>query len=713
MALLKAIKPIPTIDVRSQGGAPCLHVDGQPQTGLAFWHAPGAQGTEEWQLFARCGVHLFQLDLGLWPESIHAADPSANWNAVLETTLAADPSAGIWIRLALEPPAWWLEQFPDEAQIHYDEQNSDCFQWRVAYASPLWQKQVAERLTRFIRHMEQHWGDRVWCYQLNAGDCGEWAYSWKPVLSGYAPAQIRAWRDWLRGRYTDESALRTAWGDSTVTFATAVPPLAAARCRPVTWPRASHLIDPSGEQRLVDWLHFHGQVQAEALASLAAVSRQTLVAVGRRKLIGAFHGYHIWPYGSAYGPCNTGFSDLDPVLHSPDLDLLCTPLAYIHRNPGGLYSHHDLAASVRLNGKLFFTEDDTFTHRANWTPWRYCCRNATETLQILQRNLAGVLSEGGSQWWMDHDSQRWYCDDQLKAGLTVMRRVADTALQYPRGSCAEVVFVSNERSFRILRQESALIDLLWPKQQTELLRIGAPVDFVRVRDLGLAEASGDSARWKFVVIAGCLWLDDDERALLKRVLMRDGKHLLFLHGQGICNGARLDLQFTSELTGINLQTYPHGGPCRAEMMLAGQHFSWGTDKEIAPILYAEDAQAETLGWLERQYYPALVRRQKANWTTLWSAVPGLPAQLLGQLAEAAGVHRYLVDGSQVLANAGLLAVHAAGAGSRTLCLPEPRHLVDAFTGADLGVVREIALDMQRGETQIWHQQESSNRPPAK
>ena len=677
-----------------------------PHSGLAFWHAPKETGIEEWRLFARAGVHLFQLDLGCWP-SAPDADPSAAWDRVLAPTLEADPEARIWLRVSTEPPRWWLETHPGHTQMHYDQNNGDHFDLRVAYASAAWRTAAAGHLRRLVEHMEERWGDRVWAYNIQAGDCGEWAYSWSPVVSGYAPAQTAAWREWLRERYASAAELRKAWNDPQADFAAAEPPPWSERTRKSTWPPASHLIDPVEERRLVDWLSFHGRAQAEALAHLAAATRQALNERGRRKLISAFHGYHIWPYGSAYGPCNTGFSDLEPVLRSPDIDALCTPLAYIHRNPGGLYSHHDLAATIRLHGKLFYTEDDTFTHRAKWTPWRYCCRNAPETVNILRRNLAGALSEGATQWWMDHDSGDWYLDPELEAGVTAMRKLADVALSYDRTPCAEVAYLTNEASFRILRQEPALIDQLWPKQQTELLRLGAPVDFVRVRDLELAVQNGDVARWKFVVVAGCLWLDPEERELLRRTLLRDGRHVLFLHGQGICDGARLDLAFTSELAGIRLQTYGHGGPCRAETVLEGAHLSWGTDQEVAPILYADDPAAETLGWLERQYYPALVRKRHADWTALWSGVPGLPWNLLGHLAEGAGVHRYLADGSQVMAHAGLLAIHPAGDGPRILRLPQPCQLIDALTGEEHGAVRELALDLRRGETRVWHVTETA------
>ncbi len=686
---------IQEITVNSYRGAPCLHVDGVPHTGLAFWHAPKPSGIPEWQEFARCGVHIFQLGLSCW-----SADPAA-WHQALAATIEADPESRIWLRINATPPQAWLEANPDHVQVHHDENNGDVIRNFVAFASPLWRKAAAEHLERLIDFMETRYGDRVWAYNIQSGDCGEWAYSWSPVVSGYAPAQVAAWRDWLRERYADNASLQAAWGDPLAEFATADPPAWSARTRPATWPPASHLIDPATEHRLVDWLTFHGTVQATALAELAAATRRALDARGRRKLISAFHGYHLWPYGAAYGPCNTGFSDLDPVLNSPDIDALCTPLGYIHRNPGGLYCHHNLAATIRLHGKLFYTEDDTFTHHASWTPWRYCCQNATETLNILRRNLAGVLAEGATQWWMDHNGEDWYVDDETEAGIAAMRRTADSALQYDRSSVAEVVFVTNERSFRILRQAPDLIDQLWPKTQTELLRIGAPVDFVRVRDLAGAEANGDTARWKFVVVAGCLWLDPDERALLRRTLLGGGRHVLFLHAQGICDGMRSDLALASELVGIDLAEYPQGGPCRGEAMLDGRHLSWGTDKEVTPVLYANDEDAEVLGWLERQYCPALVRKPQNGWIAFWSGVPGLPWLLLGHLAAEAGVHRFLGDGSQVMGNTGLLAIHPAGDGEQMLRLPHAECLIDALDGCRRESAEATPLNLRRGETRIW------------
>lgn len=693
---------VPTVDVRNHHGAPCVHVNGQPHPGLAFWHWTDERGRAEWELFARCGVHLHQINLSLWPGEVDADDPIHLWDQAMNLLLSADPEARIWIRLTVDPQEWWLKRHPDEAQVHYDQNNGDAFRWRVAYASRAWIDEASFRLGRFVKHMEDRWGERVWCYHLQAGDCGEWSYAWKPVCSGYALSQVAAWREWLRDRYADEADLQSAWRDEAVRLARAEPPTWKERGRHGHWPPPSHLIDPGTDRRVVDWLHFHGSVQAQALSTLAAAMRQALAFAGRRKLIAAFHGYHFFVYGGAYGPCNAGFSDLDPVLHSPDIDVFCTPLSYIHRSPGGVYNHHNLAASLRLHNKMFYIEDDTFTHRAKRTPWRYCCTNVGETLDILRRNVAGAVADGASQWWMDHDSQGWYRDPELEPGIKSMRSLMEASLSYPRGSSAEVVFVVNEASFRILRQEEALIDLLWPGQQAELMRIGAPVDFVRVRDLALAEASGDAARWKFVVVGGCLWLDTQERELLARVLLGGGRHVLFTHGQGITDGQRLDVQLTSALTGIAIETYPHGGPCRAEALVNDAHLAWGTHKTIVPILYANDPQAETLGWLERQYYPALVRRHHPTWTALWSAVPAVPWQLLGALAGSAGVHRYLADGSQVMANRGFVAVHPVATGLRRLRLPQPQHLVDAFSGIDYGTAEELTLDCRRGSTLAWH-----------
>ena len=47
---------------------------------------------------------------------------------------------------------------------------------------------------------------------------GEWFYqeTWGPALNGYAQGDLRAWRQWLKERYTDDAALRAAWRDPQV-----------------------------------------------------------------------------------------------------------------------------------------------------------------------------------------------------------------------------------------------------------------------------------------------------------------------------------------------------------------------------------------------------------------------------------------------------------------------------------------------------------------
>ena len=88
------------LTVAAHRGAPCLHVDGVPHHGLAFWHFPMERGIGEWQLFARSGVHFFQLDLNCW-----SSDP-ADWEAALAHTLAADPEAKLWLRISTLPLSW-------------------------------------------------------------------------------------------------------------------------------------------------------------------------------------------------------------------------------------------------------------------------------------------------------------------------------------------------------------------------------------------------------------------------------------------------------------------------------------------------------------------------------------------------------------------------------------------------------------------------------
>ena len=84
---------------------------------------------------------------------------------------------------------------------------------------------------------------------------------------------------------------------------------------------------------------------------------------------------------------------------------------------------------------------------------------------------------------------------------------------------------------------------------------------------------------------------------------------------------------------------------------------------------------------------SFVRKQFADWTSIWSGSPGVPAEWLRALAGDAGVHIYSDCGLQIFAAKNWLAAMACFSGEYTISLP--------------GKQDPVYVTMERGETRVW------------
>ncbi|MHB9134732.1 MAG: beta-galactosidase [Armatimonadota bacterium] len=371
--------PTLTSTVQPYHNTPTLFINGQPHTGLMFWHSRIDQAGEDIANFARAGVPLFTGGLGLtgcWLED--GGYDFSRIDATMAKILAANPSAMVLPRVGLEPPKWWHQRYPDETMLHHDIGNGDAFRFFVSFASQRWREDAAQALDAFIRHCETHFGGSIFGYHLCAGDCGEWSYAWKPVMSDFSDPQLAGFRAWLRTKYADDAALATVWADPAVTFDSAE--ISHDRTRPhQVWPRPWCLFDPARERQQIDYLIYHSAVVEDAILHFCQAAKATLRAVEREKVVGVFYLYHPGDIGSTAAFHNSGHHAHARVLASPDIDFICAPESYQERQPGRMYLSQLMPGSVRLHGKLYYNEDDTFTHLAKPTPWRYCCPDAETT----------------------------------------------------------------------------------------------------------------------------------------------------------------------------------------------------------------------------------------------------------------------------------------------------------------------------------------------
>jgi hypothetical protein len=440
----------------------------------------------------------------------------------------------------------------------------------------------------------------------------------------------------------------------------------------------------------------------------AGVTKAALAAAGRVKLCGVFYGYYFWDAGylGAFQYC--GHHAFECVLQSPDVDFVCCPYLYQERFPGGMYNATLPADSVRLNGKLFYSEDDTRTFRAIPEAKSAACPDRETTIGVLRRNLAGVLQSGGSLWWMDISGTGWFEDDELIAEIGRLARLAEEELQADRSPMAEIVVALSEKSGFYDWHDSELTNVQIARQLSELNSLGAPFHTCLASDLEKLFASPAAARIRLVVFMNCSYLAPAEREAIRRLVARDGRTLLWLYAPGLITAAGISVAALEELTGIRAAFDEIPWPCQAVSYLTGERVSYGTEVRVAPWLYCVDPDCTVHGRARGLCggvawdAPVLVEKQMAGWRSFWSSVPGLPASSLREIARRAGAHIYTATGDQVLKTRDLLAVHAATDGRRIISLPGKAPVCDALSGELVAADSDrIEVTMRRGTTLIW------------
>lgn len=675
----------------------------------ARWEPFKPSAAQRLREFAQAGVHLFTFIVDLGWKGPDRYD-YAQLDAIMREVVRADPQALVMPRVYVNGPGWWLQQHPDE-ECQYIGAGKKKRGGRQSFSSALWQREAGEALRQFIQHIQaSDYADHIFAYHVEAGPM-EWFWDWGSLegeyLRDYAPAHEQAFRAWLGQRYDgDLGRLRTAWADPEVDFATAQAPSVAQR----TTGTFFEFFDPAQGRQVPDYLGFHSEVVAEALLHFAhLVKEQT----NREQLFVAFYGYYFFGNECPGGYFDSGHQALAQVLASPDVDGLCAPHNYQERQPGGCCLCQLISSSVRLHGKLFWDEDDTRTALAPAGAGYGRCKTVAESIEVLRRNFAYAMSQGGTLWWMEH-TPGWFSDPQIGSALGQFQQMAAQLLGRDRSTAAEIAVIVNERSGHYLRRSPSLVDPLVADQMLEqVVRIGAPFDTYLASDLA------DMPEYKLYIFLNALYLTPGQRQQIQQRICTAGHAVLWVYAPGFVTEEGLSVEAISELIGMRLRMYPAAVRTRLALSDLSHELTrglppglrFGPHDPIGPVFFCDDPQATILGQLTGQrgmaHYeidggPGLAVKDLGAWRSVWCGVPNLPAPLLRNIARWAGVHIYSDRDDVVYATPSLLAVHARHAGERRVLLPELRQVVDAFSGEVVAEnAKEFRVELGCAQTGLW------------
>ncbi len=689
--------------VRRHNGVPTLFLDGKPVFYSGMWvttpspkhwgHAP-----ESWphphrgdsdtaQRTAATGAHIYAFGVGHeWRGPGEGYDGHFDFSDVkasFQRIINADPEARFHLRINLECQRWWEKAYPNECEV-----TSEGRQPVPSYASTVWRDEAIEFLRRYVAHIREiGMAERVIAYQVMAGETGEWtrfSSSGAAPCGDYSEPMRRHFRWYLREKYGGDAALlRNAWSDANISFETADVPNDAEQLET----KHFHFRDPGREQKTIDYF----LCLADLCSGLVVDYCRSVKEANRgTALAGAFYGYTMTcAYNETFYNQGThapteyshyqrgGHLGFWKVLNSPCVDFVVSPISYGFRGIGGDGPSAFLEESVRLHGKFLIIEDDTRLHD---TPpgTRYGrARNSRESAAILTRNFARAVCRGQGQW------RAPYGIPEFHTLLRRFNRIGEFALLTERSPSAEVAVLIDEESIQYgaVRYPMDLANL---SHQTlmGLARFGAPYDLYHLNDF----ADGNMPSYKLYIFLNAFCLTSARRRRLIREIQKDGRTALWIYAPGYIDGSGFSLDAMHELTGftfdkndfpwpffMHITDFTH--PATRDIP---QDLFWNYAAAIGPIFSLRDESMHVLGdvvFSQGECLAGMGIQTFANWTSLYCAVPNIPAPVLRGIARSAGVHIYNADGDVLHASRNILGVHTVSGGNRIFSLPERAEIV--------------------------------------
>jgi len=632
------LRNVVTAEVRPFAGAPTLFINGKPDTGLMLWRDEPDKAAQEIADFHTAGINLIQTDMPLdWAWQADGTVNSARIDGEMQSILHANPDALVLFRIHVNCPGWWTAANPTHHNVGYSP-GPDKYghgDWEIpTFADPAWQKAAAAGAQGEVQYLEEHYGDHVIGYVICAGDTGEWSPGW---LNGgeydFSPPQRDAFRKWMNDPTVNVPRDRLRDG------------------------RPNFFDDPAKDALLGNYYQFQSEAETDALLYLARQFRVTLDSLHRKRILGAFFGYSNAMY------FRMGTHDLDQVLKSPDIDFIASLSWYAWRGPGGLYFGTSTPASIRLNGKLLYNEEDSATPLSKQVKPgmgnRYGPPDFGTTQNLSVHKIVGAWLEGGTDWYMDWLDENWYENPDLLKTIGATQKLLTSELGQDRSSTAQIAVFGSEKAVQFIRPNDANLDRWHSDNREPLARLGATFDFYDIADLDLALKSH---QYKLLV-----FLEVPE---INPARLPPGVSVLWTYLPGYSATA------ASRSIGFPIQTLPRD-----------QH-----NPELDPAA----GPAEGSGAVA--FTPNIWRKG----STYWAPVTPLTLADLQQVAAAAGVHFYTAPGDQILANHSLLLIHSASAGTKQFSLPERCNVTDAYTGEVVARNADaFSANLKFGETRVW------------
>ena len=623
-------------------GTPRFSINGVPSVPSFFFGNYGYPVIyDEIKLAAAAGVNVIELPVELpW---------NGTGTGMLEQAIHANTNVMFLLRVYLYPPDWWKaenasQMFLNELGQPYTESWASPLTHAPSLASDAYIAACKDQMDKLIRYFHNSpYRSRIVGYQPAYLSGGEWFY---PDMNlhywDYSEVNRLKFVAWLQTNYTSIGALNTAWHKAYASFAAVQIPSVA------DWSSANDGVfrDPSQQQAAPDYAQYHNNLVADRITELAAHIK---ALTARKSLAFAFYGYlgELTGNGANQGMANSGHLGIKRLLANTNIDMICSPLSYFDRQPGGPANMMSVVDSIALAGKLAFQEDDSTTYLNDpaSNPGQFNNWYATEwdTLNCYRRDYGNVLAHNQAMWWCDLWADGRLNTNSIWTNNALLIGTSSNVLAKLQPFAPQVAVFFDEETFFWLTANSYNLNLANVYQlRSAFQSLGASVGYYLIEDLAKVPVSA-----KLLVFANTHRLDSSEQLLISQA-KTNGRTFLWLYAPGYVNETNLSVNGMAAATGFTFArnsasmnpviTIVSGSTSPIASDLANVTF--GSQTAISPTFYVSPVPsgAELLGNYTGKTQPALVAKDYATWKSVFCGAPKPSLPILRSIARYAGVN---------------------------------------------------------------------------
>ncbi|HOZ46503.1 MAG TPA: hypothetical protein PLO37_05975 [Candidatus Hydrogenedentes bacterium] len=605
-------------------------------------------------------------------------------------------NAAVLLRMALDPPAAWLDAHPDERLVAGGESRP-----YASIASEVWFQSIQDGLSRFITALNGAPDLPTVCGYMPV--CLE-SRSWQqPSAYDTSPPNVARFRRWLTERYPDDASLQAAWGIDTVTLETATVPDATD-----AEPEGQAFFAMPGERARIDYADYVSTRTAEVIAAVAAHVKKE---VGDTVEV-------IVPYGFAFEQSTnaSGHNGIGRVLESA-VDGLAGPLSYADRQLGGSAGPVGLVDTIAARGKRWYVLDDTRTgvtrDPSTGALNRIPGLRAQDVCSLLERNFGAAMAQGTGVIWIDPGGQGALAAPDLWGPLGAMCRaygedvasVGDLDVWPRADTCLAVVVDEASRSYTC---SSKLEELVLTRARDTALTSGVPIRFYLLEDV----LSGAAPPATLYLFANSFKLSADARAKLHGLLAENKAVAIWLYAPGfidetpdaenIALTVRMAVK-AFEGPAVSGSAYELAGAWLEKGDAIGEPLTW------SPLFYIDDEEVDVIAKYRESGKPsAAMAFFEEGWASVYLAEPWTTPGLLREILRILEKHIYFLETTPRRFDAAylgrnLLAIHGRDVGERAIAL-DPLRLWDVqdLLVPEIGwhQQRNFMLPLRAGETRL-------------